>query len=383
MKKISLPRISNLIASLIICFNLINGAIGAENVSYLTIGCIFVLFAIGIINKEIKIYLKHTLIVVYVIIIFIVSFMVVPNTEYTWYYFRYFCGFCILALFIGSQNIDTTKVTGIVERIGCICVIVFIVRGINNYDVSLQMGIAYSMLPVLYASAIDLINEKKWKTLPIINIVGIFYCYFNYAPRGVLLNIAITVLAYMFIKITENKSKSKRVIIRIVTIVMLIVFLFIVFTNLSQVLVWINDLAVSIFGRPIQAIGKALYLLSIDDLGNGRSELLDFVKTLIKDDFIFGNGIGYFESYEMGYTHNIIFQAICEAGVFLFIPLIYIFCKSLKELLSDKLDEKERYNREFFLLLFSTGIVTLFYSSVYWQFFTFWFLLGYIMRNCK
>ena len=376
-------KINNIMAAMIMCFNLINGAIGIESVSYLTIACVFVLFAWGMVNRKTIIYVNQLLIVVYVLFAFVFSFLRVPDTQYTWYYFKYFFGFCMLALFIGCQSISISKVIEYVQKIGFVCVIVFIFRGIENYDPSLQMGIAYSILPVLYASVINLIYGDGLKMLSIINIAGVVYCYFNYAPRGILLNIGITILIYAFISLGKNKPKNERFAIRSVIAVLISVTIFLGVTYLKSILMWINYFSSSVFGTEINAVGKALFLLSIGDLGNGRGALLDLAKSLAKDNFIFGHGIGYFESIQGGggHVHNIVFQTICEAGVFFLAPLFFIIWKAFNKLLYVRTEKNKQIRTAFFLLLFTNGIVTLFYSSVYWQLLIFWFLLGYMTNN--
>ena len=381
----NLLKINNIMAAIVMCFNLINGAIGIDSISYLTIACIFILFAWGTVNCQTKIYVNQVLIVFYVLVVFVFSLIYVPNTEYTWYYFKYFFGFCMLALFVGSQKISISKVIEYVQKIGCVCIVVFIIRGFDNYDPSLRMGIAYSILPVLYASIINMKYGNSLKWLSVLNVIGVSYCYINYAPRGILLNIGITFLVYVFISLGKSRTKNERVAVRGMALIIILVVVFFFFTYLKSILLWINNFSVSLFGIEIDAVGKALFLLSIGDLGNGRGALLDLAMSLAKDNFILGHGIGYFESIQGmgGHVHNIVFQAICEAGVFFLVPLSCIIWNSVNKLVRAKREKNKGLTTDFFLLLFANGVITLFYSSVYWQLLMFWFLLGYLTKNRK
>lgn len=380
--KRNLLGINNLMASIVICFSLINGALGIDGISYATSACVFILFLCGIVKGEARVYIDLFCVILYILIVFVVSFFVVEDTYYTMYYFMHFMGFGTISLLVGRQRIVIEQVIKYVERIGLVCLIVFVMRGFEQYDASLQMGISYSFLPVLCVSLIDLIHVRTKSILAIVNVVGISSCYINIAPRGVLLNVFITVILYVFITFGKHKSRSFQYVFRIIAISVIIVAVILLYNYFGTILLWLTEIFYEVTGIKIYALEKAAFLFNSGDFSNGRDSLIDLAKELTRENYILGCGIGHYEVLQGsgGYVHNIFYQAICEAGVFFTIPLIVLFFVLIKYLVHiDR--SKEKLSMPFFLMLFTNGFVTLFYSSVYWKLLLFWFLIGYIINK--
>ena len=374
-------RINNLIAAIIICFSLINGAIGIDGISYATIAFVFVLALYGIAKKCTKIYKYPCLIVLYILLFFLFSLLTVTNTEYTVYYLKYFIGFCLISLFAGTQKIAIMKVLKYVEIIGLVCVGMFIVRGLGNYDASIQMGISYTMLPVFYAALINIKGKYYNRILSALNIIFILWCYIAVAPRGIWLNVAITIALYFFVMFGKSGTVKSKLILRFFLMFLGIIGIIAIYRYFGDILLWLSEWIYKITNVKVYALDKMVYLLNSRNLSNGRDDLVMLAEKLIHGHFVFGRGIGYFEVIQGtgGYVHNIIYQAICEAGAFFLIPLVVLSVCLLKYLLHIEKNQNQ-LEMSFFLLLLANGYVLLFYSSVYWKLLTFWFLVGYVIK---
>lgn len=375
--------INDILSSIIICFGLINGAIGYEGISYITISIVFVLCFLGLIKNSIRVNKYIIIITIYVLFVFLISYILHDyNCYYTTYYFMYFIGFGIVSLLVGSQTFSIKKVLKYVELIGFVCILIIAVRGFDDYDASIQMGIAYSFLPVLYASLINLKETRLKNLLSLINPIGIIWCYSSMAPRGIWLNVIITLSIYFFImygKDTTNYHIKKS---RIIIMILLILFTTIVALYFEKIILFISNNVYKIMGVRIYALDKMIFLLNSGDLSNGRLELINMALDLSYNHLLFGRGIGFFELIqgEGGYVHNIVFQTIVEAGILFFIPFVILLIVSIKRLLSiaNGIDYLEK---SFYIMLLSNGFFVLFYSSVHWKLLLFWFFVGYLLNN--
>jgi len=379
-KKKSNIKLNSIIAAIMLCFNLINGTIGIDGVSYITIALVFSLLIWGLIRKTCSIYANTAKVVLYIITVFIISFLVVPDTQYTLYYFRYFLGFGIIAFIAGQQNFVIEDVLSYIEIIGAISITIFFCRGFDRYDASLKMGISYSFLTVLFAALITLRYSKQRKIIPILLIVSILGCYIMIAPRGIWVTIGISLLLYYYIMLGKRENSTNKIIIRGTIATVIIGGGILLFQNLFSVLSMLRDLVYSITNTRVYALDKAIWLLSNANATNGRDTLALNAREMISSNFIFGNGIGAFEVQNYGlYVHNIFYQALCEAGIFFLFPTLCIMLYVIRRLLKP-IQESVIVQRLFLLMLFSNGFIILFYSSVYWQLLPFWFLIGFLLN---
>ena len=370
--------INNLMAAIVICFSLINGAIGIKNISYFTTGVILILFFLGLIKKKTFIYFRPLLIILFVLSTFLCSLILVPNNEYTLMYLLKFLSMGIVSLLIGRQKLSIENVIFYIEIIGTICTSVYLVRTLEQYHASLQMGITYSMLPVFYASCIELLYIKRHKLMSLFLFITLFYMFVQYATRGLWLVLVISILIYIYILLGRSGKGKSQILIYGITVTIMFVGIMFVIQNFVNVLYVISDLLYLVTGNRVYAIDKAIYLINSGNVGNGRDDLIMMASDVIEGNLFFGRGIGYFETISNGiYVHNLFYQGLCEAGVFFLIPLLMILFNVIKQLLTKK---ESMVSIFFFLLLVANGVIMLFFSSVYWQNFLFWFLIGYMIR---
>ena len=371
----------NLLCAIIICFGLINGAIGYKGASYLTIAFVFVLFICGMIERKIVINSYAMIIVAFVLIVFLSSFLRVNNTYYTFYYLEYFLGFCVVSMLIGANNFSVKKVLKYIAMIGFFCTSIIIIRGFNSSDASVLMGMAYSLLPVLYASFINVIDRKNRTLLSFVNIVAIIISYLTMAPRGIWLNIIITLLLCFFVFFGYKKIGRKRIIAKIMVLSIIVIGALFVYFNFENILNALSSLIYQVTGgNYLYALDKMIFLFNSGNLSNGRNDLIDLARTMSNGNVFFGCGIGSFEINQGsgGYVHNIFYQAMVEAGIWFLLPIlaVILYCTIIIFRIS-KIENK--IDILFFILLLSNGLIILFYSSVYWKLLIFWFLIGYLL----
>lgn len=370
----------NMSAAIVLCFNLINGAIGIDGVGLLTLFFLVFLLMVSSYRNPVVISKVTICIIVIVLSSFCVSFICVDNTSFTTEYFLYFVSLGMVALVVGEQSINLISVLEYSSLIGFACTsVIFFVHGIEKYDASLQMGITYSMLPVLVASYILCRYIHKLYIISIFNVLLIGYIYLNIAPRGIWVAILIY-FAFSIIFIALKYEKISQYIVRLLVVVSFFFGIVVyVIKNVYQIIVFVDDIYQAVTGNRIYAITKLMFFINNDaDVSNGREYLWNQAFDIIESSPIIGNGIGYYESIFGGHTHNIILQSICEGGLIFFVTIIFFVIMCMR--IMNKIVRKDKVEFFFYNMLFVNGGVVLLYSSVYWKMFTFWYLLGYTIR---
>ena len=158
----------------------------------------------------------------------------------------------------------------------------------------------------------------------------------------------------------------------------------VVICNISKIFYYINSTLDLKFGIRIYALDKYDFYLKKGDILNGRGVLWKEAVNLIKENPIFGKGIGYFESQVSThiYIHNILLQAMCEGGLCSLLPVLFLIFICIGMCL-DISDKRAKIEYLFFTWIFSYGVIMLFYSSTYWKYAPFWFLCGYVVKKIK
>lgn len=376
-------QINNWIATLVLLFPFINGAIGVDGASLITLAMIGVLFLASMHQDKYKMLPVGIAFLLLISIIFIISFLRIEPLSYTINYLLYFSAFNVIALFAGMLRVDVKMVIEHSVLVGCVGVFIYWARGTTYENTGIQMGTAYAMIGILFSSIIAILIRTKYKIFAIINVLLVFLLYVQKAPRGIWLSIGFYVAFLTFYLLTKNLNRAKGILVKFLLMGIAVVFIFGFLTNMSNILLCINDYLIDKFNIQVYALWKFSYYLQKGDLLNGRSEIWESAISAIREGGFFGNGIGYFESImEGGHTHNIVLQTLCEAGIVFFIPLTYMLIKSIYILIvmTNRIESKEYL---YFLLLFSYGVVMLFYSSAHWLWVPFWFFVGYFIGNRK
>lgn len=378
-------KVNSLIAALVFLFPFINGAIGVEGSSYITLGAIVVLTIISISNGTYRIGRAGVGIVLFLIIAFLISFVRLDDTRYTLIYFMYFGGFNIIALFAGMQDVDIDKMVNISIYMSFIGTVIYFIRGVDNVSTGIEMGTAYAMLGAFFVSIIGLLCGAKSRCLAVLNVALIFILQIQKAPRGVWLTVIFFVGLCGFYLLTWKKKYTTGLLIKVVLLILACVILVVFVGNLSNILLWLNDFLIKEFDIHIYALWKYSYYLEKGNLLNGRMDIWGSAFEVIKESAVFGKGIGFFETFMKGtlegaHAHNLILQVFVEGGVIFGIPVLCggIWCIYFLIKASNRINNKQYL---FFVLLFCYGVVMLLYSSVYWMWVPFWFFLGFSLKD--
>lgn len=167
-------------------------------------------------------------------------------------------------------------------------------------------AIYLSIASLLYFS-MYLIDGKKKKSL-IMYIISMI-ALFTTGKRFHI--IAIVIISVIMILYNRNKIKKKNVANTFMYIMIIIILALLVFVKLSEYIPELNNIIV-----------RTQNLIDKDDLLNNRGNLISLASKLWENNYLFGNGWGYFSyQYSILYNyyyldaHNVFFQLLCEVGI--------------------------------------------------------------------
>ena len=373
-------NINNMLASVIICFHIINGAFGFRGASITTILIVIVGMLYANWTNKLKVYKEAAILTGYILLIFSVSFFRNQDTTYTLLYIQYFLLFGVISLIIGMQKIDIRKVLRLNLWIGFIGMFIFSIRGFDAMDSGMKMGISYSMTPCILSSLIGMSDSKIYKVLSIVNVTIALMIFIIIAPRGAWLTILFFVIANFYYKISKNNTSAKNLVQRIIILIALSILAIYAINHLNSIVLWLQGFVDDKFGIKISALEKYLWYERYDNILNSRDLLWGIVIDDIGEIFIFGRGIGSFEILSFGlHAHNIFMQALFEAGLFFLLPIFFLLIKAFRFLaFPRRIISNEEY--AYYVLIIAGGIFILLFSSVYWMLVPFWYAVGYIIR---
>jgi hypothetical protein len=371
------------LGAVIICFQYICAAIAIPRISIILAFTIILVVIYQLINRQFAITASFLAIVIYIILVFLISFLVVNKAEATLDYFARFVLYDIAALLIGFQIKEKEEIIKRVAIIGLIGLPFLLTSNIITLNTANRMGYAYACLPILVASVLGLVYEKKIKIICAINIFAIFIKLLAFAPRGVWVVIATAIVASVYWRLCVNNNRGTKFVTSVAILMLLFGGALYLFYNLEVTVTALNEFLVHKFNIRIYAFDKYLRYLAQDKLYNGRDYLWNLAVSAIGSSPVIGHGIGYFEGISSGsYCHNILLQSFCEAGVFFGIPVIvYIGRQLVRIVRSPFLENRESFH--WLILVFCVGIEMLLFSSVYWSYSLFWFFLGSCLHDVK
>lgn len=373
---------NELAVALAVLFHFINGAIGINGISYITILIVWGLFVLNILTRNSKIYFGIVNVIIYISLAFAVSFAVVSNTMYTLNYALFFCGFGIVSMMVGCQEINIKKTLLCVNFIGVVGICLFLVRGIDASDTGYTMGISYSMLPLLLASVVLWIIDAERRMLASANFILLMIVLMKIAPRGIWICVLFFAFVIGFYVIVNQKDKN-RYMLKIILLMIIAALVALLVLHMNEIILEVNSFVKTKLGLRIYALDKFAMYARKNNLMNGREFLWETAGTLIKESPMLGGGIGNYELFAFGsHSHNIILQVMCEAGLLFLVPTILFILEVLKILLirTNRLS-RERYL--FLLMTCSCGLIPLFYSSAHWIWIPFWVFLGNLLGESQ
>lgn len=386
--KLNKINLNSLIMAFYLCLFYINAIIGIKGIGIISLACVFVLFAVSLANRWIKMGKRWALVVTYILFLF--SFSISKNgiNSLTIDYLFRFITYGIIGILIGMQDIDIRCVVKAIIVIGAAGSPLMLSKGYNWFltidpTQGVAMGLSYGLLPLLIAATIGLRYCLKWKLLSFYLFYVVISFYLKISPRGVLLATGAFILIVVYYNIYVRNRRSNIAIVPFLTIIGGTVGSIYFIKNIALIVTGVSRFLDSKFGIQIFALKKFIYYIEKGDVSNSRFDLWDKGWKLAKSHLLIGNGIGYFEMENNTYTHNIFLQSINEGGIIMLILVCVLLTVTVSWLLFVRGANvtKERY---FFIgLLFVLGAFPLVYSSVYWLMNPFWIFLGYIMVHIK
>ena len=306
---------------------------------------------------------------------FINGFAIVSN------YMFYFLVFASVAALLAIHDLS---ITNVFENLTLIYTLYFVMyyalirhRFLNSgedYYYMYSMGIAYSMTTIVYLAIIcyffrrDIQSRNEFKPFLYIDaIIALALILLDCRSRGSVLCIVISLVLLLLMRVKGLKKLPIVIILGIGTAVCVHYFL--------PFIVWLN----SFLNRHdiyIAALGKVIYLNTAQGgLLNGRGLYYSLAVRKIKENIFFGHGVGYFETFGMGYVHNLLLDILLSVGVIglIFIGGFFIYYSYRIMFHSKKIIQA------YMILLFFVGIFILLFSSSLWLYPPFWaFFFGMI-----
>lgn len=319
------------------------------------------LFILSILNSGFKINKKILFLFIVLLFQFVFSFLYI-NSEMTKTFFLCFASIAVVSVTIASKKWNMSIVFIYIQKISLIYIPYYIslfTTEYNVYNAGRQMGIAYSLLPILFSAFILLLNkcEMKYKIIYVLNISLVLMIEFKLMTRGMLACVLFFLMVYMFKKIKKNIHYLKK-------------YLLITLTFLSIIPFFINRIISSNWFY-------YMFVLKQGDFLNGREgdfEALFRWKGI--QQLVFGSGIGSFKKNEgNSYIHNIIGQVFYEHGIILAILLLIVILLSLKIILKE--DNEKSW---MIYMLFSITIIRLMLSYYFWIDVLFWIYLAIVVN---
>ena len=346
-----------------------------ENNALLIIMCV-VIGVFLIIKPKTILTLAPIPIIAISLFVFIEAFWEQPILPKIWNkYLQEFIALGVPSLYIARSDFNPGKV---LRNIGLISLpllpFIFGKNLSDNRDYGMWMGISYGIISYVIALIYNVFFQygkyiKRYlKYIFFLVLLGYLIFYIQYASRGSLIAVTMAIILFTFIKLHIRFTK-------VFIIISAIILLILTFWN-EFILLFIEIL--ENFGIESFALSK---MIALQDLSNGRSDLLEQGLRIFSSSPIFGHGVGIFEvTYESGYVHNCFIQFLIEGGIIYFSIMTFLIVSSFKFILSQKVSDEKRM---FLSFLICAGLIQLLFSSYFWISQMFWFLIGYTLKLLK
>ena len=320
-------------------------------------------------NLKINIYLLAFLMIMAMQVF--CGFATIGNDTANAYFFSFICVGLLPAL-AGYHRIDinvvslTIVISGIVT---CWYPINIILLGSFSLASENQMGVSYSLLPLLFSSIIIITSGSRriHRLLAVITLVLSAITIFMQATRGAILSAAVFAIVYTLYRVNgKNDRNAKTRFVIIALIVIIAVILLMPFITSSE---WYER----VFSR------------KQDDVLNGRTELyeqsLEWQGPLA---FFVGSGCGSFQSIHnyngLMYPHNIFLQLYFEQGIFVALIVLFVCFLSIVMMIKKSFD---REHKTTLLFLFCATIIRLNFSYYFWIDPIFWIFVAQVLYSLK
>lgn len=255
--------------------------------------------------------------------------------------------------------------------VSCLIIICELISNAHiNYE---SMTWAYSIFPCVATVIVHFYYCRFKGKLKLLYIPGIVMLikFIAFSNRGGIVSLAMLIYLVSIKAINSRDYKLKNKTLLNLLLLILLVFAVLFFEQIVGFFFHVTTAS----GYEISAIQKMYMLIQSGNVTNNRSELYVYALEGFIKSPIWGNGVGSFSVIHGGWVHNFILQVLYEGGLLLFfvimIPLIRIFCFFVFG------THIGPYEYSFFVLLFSTSIPRLLFSTELWNTQAFWMLLAF------
>jgi|SRR5690554_934428 len=327
-------------------------------------------------NNPLPVFLNTKLVaVVLVILLFLfTSIFANYNADDFYLYFYSFLVFGVVGILYSNVPIDypyfyrTTILIAILSMPGIIALDTRSYTNMKEATGSWMSASQNSLRLILgLILALSFVKNKIYKMLVVLIIMFYFSFYFNYGTRGAFLSL----LVFLFFIFLERKKR-----LNLKTISFLFLGIGFLSFFLQDIMIFIQQTLFN-YGYSIRALDKSITVFKSDiDVSNGRYDIWLKAFNEIVEKPIFGNGIASFTATTDTYVHNVFITILHEGGVLYFLPILFVFLKFIKLLLSKTYPSQQK---EFLIYLFCAGIIELMFSNVYWRTMMFWYFVGYVL----
>ncbi|MDT3766198.1 O-antigen ligase family protein [Priestia filamentosa] len=320
-----------------------------------------------VINKKVNLIIIVPL-SLFILSFFGISYIQIGASIHLKEYLLSFFTFGITSFIIASQPFEVKKVMNYITLIYVLTSWVFINLDIDNMLPGNKMGLGYLILPIILVCIHQIFYVKFSLSKKIFYLVILsWYGYFmiEVGTRGGFLSIALYILLLFVFGKKLNPSRL------MICLLGLGLFTFIYSNFLSLLLSTKNileDLNLNSY-----FINKSITLIRENNILNGRNTLYELAFEGFKENWFYGNGIGFFHDFFGIYVHNLFLQILNEGGILLLTPFVLIMFYGLFLMFFSK--KIDRSFKLFICFIFSLVIPRLMVSSIFWKEQIFWILI--------
>lgn len=385
---------NSLMSAIMIAYNILcvilqqilQGNILYGNVLVSIIIVLVIIFSIN--NGKITLSVKLMGLCAYTMLAMIISWLFINSkTEYI----TAFMFYGLVGCYIGMQEVNTELVLRYLIYISFLplCFINNLMEahyreGLNS--ASLDMGISYAMMPLIFAALLHIIFYRKTSNIVIKigYIVNTIFMIMLIArgTRGFILGLLILVILVIMNKYSkkQNNIEQPHKKVRVAFLWFCVCFGLILIMYFDNIILLVSQYFSSL-GIHINIFDKTERLIKRNAEGtNGRIEIWKLaVEGIIKSP-IWGHGWGIFErTTGQVYPHNIILELMYEGGILLTIPIILPLISGVYKCLAGGIRDINDY--VYVILLISLCLPRLMVSASLWNIQIFWMMLAFMMSR--
>lgn len=361
--------INSIILGIVFSLKIMNASIGVPQIPVIVVCSLFLL----VINFKMKFNVKYFLANCLLILISLIIFFngeIFGNNIYLERDISVFIYYGIFTYILMQHNFNIQKTINTVIIFYAVLSLPFISHDFDSYITGDLMSVSYSVLPLFVALLVKYVALKDkftWKSsILLIILLPYFFFLLVYCSRGVYLA---CIICFFLCKIVNGINKKQLLIFCLIILLVIILLI-----NMTSILSTIEDI-LSSHNLSFKIIDKNLRLMQEGDISNGRGNVYRWAIDGIKNNLLFGNGIGSFNIRYSTYPHNFILQILYEGGILFLIPMIIPILYGVYAILIKKKNISKEM-KVLLIFLLSSAIIRLLISYEFWKEPFFWMYLS-------